>query len=248
MKKELKLFKIATISILGIFAISFAFSSCSVNKKTIKRVQMMEEGVSNPSTIEELSIAIKKFEKRAESLIATQEQIGTWYKILATRYLDNGMYAEALNALQQAIHYYPANQNLFYYVGVSAGHLANASLDFNAVGNNSERNRYLLLAESAFLQAIQLEPNYVRALYSLGVLYTFDMNQPLKAISHLEKALTIETNHTDAMMVLAAAHYQLFNFDAAITYYDQIIARSGNKDKIKEAEYNKKVVLDAAYN
>lgn len=247
MKKTSVLGKIA--SAIGIFAVIFGFSSCNgVNAKTIKRVQMMEEGVSNPSTIEELSSAIKKYEKRSADLIAAQEQTGTWYKILATRYLDNGMYAEALDALEHAIHYYPTNQNLFYYVGVSAGQMANASLDFKATGNSSERTRYLLLAESAFLQALQLEPTYVRALYSLGVLYTCDMDQPLKAIPYLEKLLTIDTKHTDAMMVLARAHYQLYNYDAAVTYYDQVISTSGDKQKVANATYNKKVVLDAAYN
>ncbi len=246
MKKTAVLYEFAAI--IGVLSLVFCFTACNgVNAKTIKRVQMMEEGVSNPSTIEELTDAIKKYEKRVEDTVAAQEQTGTWYKILATRYLDNGMYAEALNALEHAIHYYPANQNLFYYVGVSAGQMANASLDFKATGNSSERTRYLLLSESAFLQALQLEPTYVRALYSLGVLYTFDMDQPMKAIPHLEKLLTIDTKHTDAMMVLAAAHYQLYNFDAAVTYYDQVIATSGDKTKVAEAAYNKKVVLDAAY-
>ena len=201
MKKHISLFFLTT-------CILFMLPGCGgVNKKTLKRVQLMEEKIQNPSTVDELKQAIKKFERRAEDLIATNEQLGVWYKILATRYLDEQMYAEALDALQNAIHYYPANQNLFYYVGVSAGYLANASLDFRATGSNSERERYLLLAESGYLRAIELEPRFARALYGLGVLYTFEMNQPAKAIPLLEELLTIEKKNTEGMMVLARAYY-----------------------------------------
>jgi len=241
MKKHISLFFLAA-------CILFMLSGCGgVNKKTLKRVQLMEEKIQNPSTIDELKQAIKKFERRAEDLIATNEQLGVWYKILATRYLDEQMYAEALDALQNAIHYYPANQNLFYYVGVSAGYLANASLDFRATGSNSERERYLLLAESGYLRAIELEPRFARALYGLGVLYTFEMNQPAKAIPLLEELLTIEKKHTDGMMVLARAYYMVYDFDSALAMYDKIISTSTSKDRVVEAEKNKRVVLDAMY-
>lgn len=241
MKKHISLFFLTT-------CILFMLPGCGgVNKKTLKRVQLMEEKIQNPSTVDELKQAIKKFERRAEDLIATNEQLGVWYKILATRYLDEQMYAEALDALQNAIHYYPANQNLFYYVGVSAGYLANASLDFRATGSNSERERYLLLAESGYLRAIELEPRFARALYGLGVLYTFEMNQPAKAIPLLEELLTIEKKNTEGMMVLARAYYMVYDFDSALAMYDKIISTSTAKDRVVEAEKNKRVVLDAMY-
>ena len=241
MKKHISLFFLTT-------CILFMLPGCGgVNKKTLKRVQLMEEKIQNPSTVDELKQAIKKFERRAEDLIATNEQLGVWYKILATRYLDEQMYAEALDALQNAIHYYPANQNLFYYVGVSAGYLANASLDFRATGSNSERERYLLLAESGYLRAIELEPRFARALYGLGVLYTFEMNQPAKAIPLLEELLTIEKKNTEGMMVLARAYYMVYDFDSALAMYDKIISTSTAKDRVIEAEKNKRVVLDAMY-
>ena len=114
--------------------------------------------------------------------------------MLATRYLDAKMYGEALKTFQTAIQYYPANQNLFYYVGVCAGYMAKASLDFNASGGTSaEKFNYLKLAESAYLRAIELEPRYVRSLYGLGVLYVFELDQCEKAIPYLETAPSVET-------------------------------------------------------
>ena len=241
MKKNIFLFFLAV-------CLSCTFFSCGgVNKKTLKRVQLMEEKVASPSTPDELKQAIKKFERRAEDLIATNEQVGVWYKILATRYLDKQMYAEALDALENAIHYYPSNQNLFYYVGVSAGYMAKASLDFRATGSTTERDRYLLLSESGYVRAIELDPRFARALYGLGVLYTFEMNQPAKAIPLLEELLTIEKKNTEGMMVLARAYYMVYDFDSALAMYDRIISTSTAKDRVAEAEKNKRIVLDAMY-
>ncbi|MBO7420773.1 MAG: hypothetical protein J6U06_06620, partial [Spirochaetaceae bacterium] len=152
----------------------------------------METDVKNPSTVEELKEAIEQYESRAEELIDVQEQAGIWYKLLATKYIDEEMYGQALSALQKAVQYYPQNQNLFYYIGVSAGFMAKASLDFNADGKSTERDNYLLLAESGYKRAIELEPDYFKALYGLSVLYVLEMNQPARAIPLLERALALE--------------------------------------------------------
>lgn len=96
----------------------FLFSSCGVSNKRIIRMQKMEEGVGSPTTIEELKTAIEKYDARIADLQLSQSQVGIWYKILGTRYLDNKMYGEALKAFQSALQYYPDNQNLYYYVGI----------------------------------------------------------------------------------------------------------------------------------
>ena len=94
--------------------------SCTPSYNSIKRMQRMEEGVSNPTTKEELQEAIKKYDARALDLVTTQAQEGIWYKILGTRYLDQAMYGEALKSFQTALMYYPNNANLYYYVGLCA--------------------------------------------------------------------------------------------------------------------------------
>lgn len=208
-------------------------------------MQQMEEGVASPNTVDELKSAIQKFEHRAEDLIAAQEQTGIWYKMLASRYMDQAMYKEALDALEKAIEYYPANQNLFYYVGVCAGYLANAALDFR--GNKNEREHYLNLSEQGYLRALELEPNYARALYGLSVLYTFEADKPEDAIPLLQKLLTIETKHFDGMFVLARAYYMTYNNEDALAVYDKIIAQTNVAETKAQAEENKRIVLDALY-
>ena len=223
------------------------FCGCGVNPKQIKRMQNLEEGVSNPTTIEELKDAIEKYEHRVEDVTSAAAQTGIWYKILASRYLDKGMYGEALKYYQKAIEYFPTNQNLYYYIGVCAGYMAKSALDYNATGNFSQKENYLNLAESAYLRALELEPTYVRALYGLGVLYVFDLDESEKAIPLLEKLLTIETRNTDAMMILARAYYENYEFDKAVDLYDKIISISTSPEKKAAAEANKKQVLEMSY-
>ena len=218
-----------------------------VSNKTVIRHQKMEEGVDSPTSIEELKDAIKKYQERVADVQLAQSQIGIWYKILGTRYLDNKMYGEALKCFEEALQYYPNNQNLYYYVGVCAGYMSHAAMDFNASGTNEVKYNYLKLAEEAYLRAIQIEDRYVRALYGLGVLYVFELDEPGKAIPHLEKALSIDTKNLDTMFVLARAYYSNYEFDKAVAMYDKIIETTKSEDTKKTAEENKQIALDAAY-
>ena len=221
--------------------------SCGKSYNQIKRLQAMEEGVSSPTTVDELKDAIGKYENRINDIMIAEQQTGIWWKILGSRYLDEGMYGDALAAFEKAIMYYPANPNLYYYVGLCAGYMADASLDYGATGDLSKREKYLKLAESAYSRAIELNPTYTRALYGLAVLYVFELDESAKAIPLLEKFLTIETKDTDAMFVLARAYYVNYEFQLAIDMYDRIIATTTSDKTKAEAEANKKIVMDIMY-
>lgn len=235
------------ISVLIAVATVLLFSACGVSNKTILRYQKVEEGVSNPTTIEELKDAIKKYGERASDIQLANSQIGIWYKILGTKYLDTKMYGEALKCFEEALKYYPDNQNLYYYVGVCAGYMSHASMDFGGSGTAEVKYNYLKLAEEAYLRAISIEDRYVRALYGIGVLYVFELDEPEKAIPHLEKAISIDTKNMDAMFVLARAYYSTYEFEKSAAVYDKIIATSKSAETKATAEENKKTVLDAAY-
>lgn len=221
--------------------------SCGASPNYIRRIQALEEGVSNPTTIEELKDAISKYEKRVEDIVGAQSQTGIWYKILATRYIDKAMYGEALDALRAAIQYYPSNQNLFYYVGVCAGYMAKATLDFGGGDYNAEKERYLALAESGYKRALEIQPDYSRAMYGLGVLYTFEMNQPENAVPLLENFLSMQTKDVNGMFVLARAYYMTGLYDEAVTLYDKIIATTKVEEQKKDATANKELILSSLY-
>lgn len=222
-------------------------SSCGNDPKALRRQQMTEEGVDNPTTIEEYRDAINKYKRRIDDISTAQSQVGIWYKILGSRYIDKQMFGEALKCYEEAIKLYPTNQNLYYYVGLCAGYMAKSALDYTATGNTSQRANYLLLSESAYKRAIEIEPRYFRALYGLGVLYVFEMDKPIEAIPILELACDIEKRNTDAMMVLARAYYMTYDTDSAVAMYDKIIETTKSEERKAEAEANKQAVLNANF-
>jgi tetratricopeptide (TPR) repeat protein len=234
---------------LSIMCIACAvfLAGCGANSKYLRRIQQFEEGVQNPSTVEELKDAIRKYQSRVEDVINAETQVGQWYRILAVRYIENEMYDKALETLEQAISYYPANHNLYYYVGVSAGYMAKASLDFQAQGTTSERDRYFALAESAYLRSVELNPRFTRGLYGLAILYVYELDRPEAAIPLLVQALDADAGNTEIMFVLATAYYLTGAYEESVAVYDKIIQITPSDEKKRNAEENKKFVLDAMY-
>lgn len=237
----MKTLKYAGTAVL--FCVLF-LSSCKVSNKSIQRQLKMEEGVSNPTTIEEIRDAIDKYDAHVRETQMAMSQIGIWYKMLGNRYLDNKMYGEALKCFQEALKYYPANQNIYYYVGVCAGYMSHAALDFGGTGSSNQKYNYLRLAEEAYLRAIKLDDRYTSAMYALGVLYVYELEESEKAIPYLEKLLTIDTKHTDAMFVLASAYYLNGENSKAVALYDKVGQVSKSSEKKEAAEINKKIILD----
>lgn len=242
----MKLFKKTVLVILTLSLVS-VFVSCGVSNSSIQRQMKMEENVDNPLSIEELQDAIKKYSRRVSETQLAMSQVGMWYRLLGTRYVDNKMYGEALKCFEEALKYYPNNQNLYYYVGLCAGYMSHTALDYGGTGSNSQKYNYLKLSEEAYLRALAIDGRYTNAMYGVGVLYVHELDEPEKAIPWLEKLLTIDTKHTDAMFVLGSAYYMTHDFDNAVSVFDKIISTSKAPEKVAAAEANKKQILEASY-
>ena len=211
----------------------------SCNKVTsIRRLQELEEGVSNPNTEAELKDAIRKYEKRVDDIIIAEERVGIWYKILGSRYMDQKMYKKALKAFQSALEYYPENQNLFYQAGLAASLTAKNSLDFELTGTDIEKKRYFALAVSAYTRALEIDPKHAKAVYALSVLYIFELNRPAEAIPILEKITEWEKKPIDHLFLLGAAYYMTGENEKAIAVYERIIEISSSAEKKAQAESN----------
>ncbi|EMB22526.1 tetratricopeptide repeat protein [Treponema denticola] len=215
----------------------FILESC--NKVTsIRRLQELEEGVSNPNTEAELKDAIRKYEKRVDDIIIAEERIGIWYKILGSRYMDQKMYKKALKAFQSALEYYPENPNLFYQAGLAASLTAKNSLDFELTGTDIEKKRYFSLAISAYTRALEIDPKHSKAVYALSVLYIFELNRPAEAIPILEKITEWEKKPIDHLFLLGTAYYMTGENEKAIAVYERIIEISSSAEKKAKAESN----------
>ncbi|WP_242457149.1 tetratricopeptide repeat protein [Treponema zioleckii] len=125
--------------ILGILIAVLLLSGCSKSSKSVIRLQKLEEGVVNPTTVEELQVAIKKYQDRVMDIQLANGQVAIWYKMLGVRYLDAKMYGEALKSFEAALQFYPDNENLYYYVGLCAGYMSHAALDFGGTGSNDRK-------------------------------------------------------------------------------------------------------------
>ena len=229
---------------------SMTLLSCGDTYKSVKRMQEMEEGVSSPTSKEELKEAIEKYDRRAIDLATTQAQEGIWWKILGTRYLDEEMYGQAYECFQKAVSYYPNNANLYFYLAVCAGYIANSTIDWNveAQGTTQEiKLRYLRVSEESYKQALSIDPKYYRAMYGIGVLYVFALEESDKAIPYLENFLSVQTKDSDGMFVLARAYYDTMQYEKAIAVYDRIIELKPSAQKITDAEANKKIITDVLY-
>ena len=226
-----------------LLAALFLLASCSGNTKYINHIQQVEEGVSSPTSIEELEEAISKYRARVEDIILAESKTANWYKILGIRYLDKQMYGKALENFQTAIEYYPANQNLYYYVGLCGGYMAKAALN-----DYAQREHYLELSEAAYLRAIEIEPRFARSLYGLSILYVFERNEPEKALPYIELFTQIETGDLDGKMVLARVYYSVGEYQKAVDVYNWVIKQTKDANRRAAAQANKEFVLEEMYN
>jgi len=200
------------------------------------------KGDNSGTSIADLKASIAKYEKKIEQNVSDAAKTGSYWKILAIRYQDQGLHGEALVALQHAIYYYPLDPTLQYYTGLSAGILAKSAHDIPD-SDSSDRLRYFALAEEAYLRAIELDGNYLPPRYGLGVLYVFELNRPQDAIPHLQRYLEVSRGDVDTMFVLARAYYMLKNYQNALDLYDRIIAITKDPQKKADAQNNRTVLL-----
>jgi tetratricopeptide (TPR) repeat protein len=183
------------------------------------------------------------YEKKLDEHVKDAAQTGVYWKILGSRLMDNKqMYGEALEALENAVRYYPEDETIHYLIGVCAGNLAQSEYF-----SPEEAAEHFRTSEAAYLRALNIDGRYGKALYGLSVLYVFTLNRPLEALPYLERFLDIHKSDTDAMFVLAAAHYMTENYQGAVDQYDRIISLTKDKNVKAQAETNRQQVMDEWY-
>ncbi|AEJ19822.1 tetratricopeptide repeat protein [Gracilinema caldarium] len=204
------------------------------------RIAEMGNGGAPPETIEGLKKAITVYGDRIEMYARDVAQIGIYWKILSVRLMDRKLYGEALETLKEAIRLQPEDATLHYLFGLSSSILAKSTY-------GKEKESYFSQAEAAHLRAIELDTNYARPRYAIGVLYVFELNRPEAAIPHLKRYLELQTRDVDAMFILARAYYMTGDLKEALSLYDRIIAITRDTSKKSEAENNKKIILEQLY-
>jgi tetratricopeptide (TPR) repeat protein len=225
----------------------YRYEKRNTNAALAARMAELSPKGGPPETIEGLRSAIAAYEDAVEAHVRDAAQTGTYWKILATRLADKGMHLDALDALEMTLRYNAEDPTLFYLTGVSAGIVAKSSLDFPRAGETAERERYFGLSEQAYLRAIQLDPDYAKPRYALGVLYSFELDRPEDAIPHLARYLELMPRDVDGMFVLARAYYMAGRYEEAVDLYDRILVTTKDAKRLEEARSNRDYVMGLRY-
>jgi len=233
------LFVIVTFGALIVMVYHFEMEKG--HRDLAKRIIGVSSKGGPPEGIDNLKKAIALYERQIDLNVKTGAQTGVYWKILAIRLADKGMHEDALQAFERALYYNASDPTIFYLTGESASIAAASTLKFNSK-SDSERERLLNLAESAYLRAIELDPTYAKPKLGLGILYTFDMDNPAAAIPHLDRYLQINSRDISGMFVLARAYYMTGENDRAIDLYNRIISRSKDPKVKTEAQNNIEVI------
>lgn len=238
----------ASVALAAVLAFAGALQACNNGVDELaRRIGGMGPAGAPPDTIEGLKTAIAAYEGRVQELLTVSAQAGIYYKILAVRLMDRGLYGEALDALERAVFYFPEDATLHYLTGVCAGIMAKSTHDYGATGSDQETQRRYALAEDAYKRALELDGRYTRALYGLAVLYVFELDRSADAIPLLERLLEIEKNHVEGMFVLARAYLLQGETQKAADLYGRIEQIASDPEKKKAAAENRKAVLDGMY-
>jgi tetratricopeptide (TPR) repeat protein len=211
-----------------------------------KRIAELSPRGGPPETIEGLKAAIALYEAQIELNVKEGAQTGSYWKILAVRLADKGMHQDALSALERALYYNAEDPTLFYLTGVSAATAAKAALGFS---NNKEsgKEHYFALAETAYLRSLEIDSEYPKPMYGLGVLYVFELDRPAEAVPYLEHYLKQLSGDISAMFVLARAYYMTGNNEGAVELYDRIISRTKDQKIKAEAQNNRDYIRGQMY-
>jgi tetratricopeptide (TPR) repeat protein len=229
--------------ILGIYLVERQKS----RHELARRIAELSPRGGIPTTLEGLRQAIAIYEEAVEEHVRDAAQTGTYWKILAVRLADRGMHRDALDALERAIRYNGEDPTMFYLTGVSAAMVAKNALGFSRQdlgGIQAEQEYYFAMAERAYLRALELDPDYAKPLYGLGILYTFELERPADAVAPLERYLELMSRDLDAMFALARAYYMIDDYEKALDLYDRIVVSTKDTARQSEARNNRDFILD----
>lgn len=232
-------------SVLAVLAVSCD----SAPMKMVERMFDLEARAAKgapPSTVEELKAAIAEWSGKVEKTIEAQDKVAMYWRLLAVRYMDKGMYGPALEATRKALEFYPDNSGLYYVAGVSAAHLSGVSV-VEPGAPEVNREAWLRTAEESYKRSVELEPRNTRSWYALAVLYSFEMDRFEEAVAAADKVLAIDTGNIDAMFVRARSLYGSGALQEAADEYERIIKTSKLEAKREQAALNRKAILDELY-
>lgn len=227
--------RIFTLSVC-IAGASLVVASCDRGPDVSGIAHLDGGGPPSRERVEELRRLVEEYGRSVNEKVQAVGRQADYLKLLSQAYLQQGLFGPAYDALAEALVLQPDNPVLHQLAGVSAARIGKAQ------GRPTVRAEYYAIAEHHYLRSIDIDPGYIDALYGLSILYVFEVNRPIDAIPYLERILDRSAGHTAALFVLARAHVELGNREAAINAYDRIVARSTDADSRARADRNRRLL------
>lgn len=195
-----------------------------------------EPGRAQPRTVQELEQGVRRYREEVDRKVKAADQLGVYYRMLAVRYMEMGMYLKAYEALEEARRIYPENPILFYYAGVCAARLSQAEV------KEAGRLDWLSKAERLYRRAAALDPLHSESQYALAVLYVFELGRPGEAVGLLEPLVEREKKNADALTLLANAYYRTGALREALETYRRIEGLEVSDERRRQAAENRKKI------
>jgi tetratricopeptide (TPR) repeat protein len=237
----------AAAALLAAAALAAGIASCGDDSE-LRKLFDIESRIAKgapPRTPEEIKAAIAQYSAEAKRTVDATARIGTYYELLATRYLGMKMFRDAYDALQMAIRHFPDAPGLYYNSGLSAAHIAKSEGAKGASGA-AERDKWFSASEAAYKRAIETKNNYGDALYGLSVLYSFELGRSAEAIPLLTRLVGVETKNADAMMLLGRCLYQEGRLEEAAHWYETAAQTTVVPEKREAATQARSSILGEA--
>ncbi|MFO7780457.1 MAG: tetratricopeptide repeat protein [Spirochaetia bacterium] len=221
---------VLAVTVVALLAV-LALAGCDEGQSdTLEDLAEMEpgDGPVGEERIAELKRQIENYREIVEEKVQATGQLAVYYKMLGRAYMTRRMYGPALDALEEAIRIEAANPIVFYRAAVAAGQLGSSA------GSEPEARRHFETAERYYERAIELDPEYVDALYGLAVLYTFELDRPEEALDLLERATTVEPGRARPFMLMGRVLLELGRPEAAAEAYGKA-AETAESEQIRDA-------------
>lgn len=195
------------------------------------RIANLENEVEVDRRISELQRKIRWVNEEASTTIKAVQDKGTFWRLLALKYMDYKMWLEALNAFDEALAIYPEHAALIYNRALCAAQM------YRLAVNQQSRSEYLNEAVNGYRSSIAVNGRYTAAYYALAVLLIFELDENGEAADLLERYLQIERSDIASRFLLARAYLALDRVNEARKLYEYISRNASNaedKDKAEE--------------
>ncbi len=249
MKNRYRYLGALSLALAALVSLGLASCSSGEDKNFLERMFDLESrSMKNapPSSVEELKAAISQYGDEVERTVSAMESQAGYWRLLAVRLMEQGLFGDAYDAALKALRFYPDNSGLYYVAGLSASFLSrSASAELG--GGAASREAWLRAAEGAYLESIDLNARNTRSLYALAVLYSFEFEAYEAAVDMAQRFLAISTRDADGFLLLGRSLYGAGRLEEAVEAYDNALRFTTVEEKKKQASDNKKQILDELY-